>query len=217
MLRYNGNSGLRVCGQPSETLGNPQAPAEWARGCPAVVDGSADVEALVRWAVRDQAAVEVSAHEGRHGPRGVVTSAGVLDRYGRLGCMVDGAGSAAWGNRDLHPLARVVVDELWGDVGALIVHHARLDDRPDWMPGAVPKWDPVERDGRGRAVSVYCTRSKRKLYTLVRASPDPRMIEGRRALWLTWWDGLAELAKYVTGETAIVVTDPRVPREPWRR
>lgn len=212
MLKQRGLSALRVCAEPSTTLGNRQAP-DWARGCSAVVDGAADVEALVRWAVRDQAAV--AAIGGRLGPDGYLSFGRMVDTVARYGAAIQW-GAAGACDRDPHPLAVEVMRWVGGDdAGVLVATHALCETRPDWMPGAVPKWEPKERDGRGRARSVRCAVRHRALYTPVRMNPDPHAIEVRRRQWGDWWERLDSLADGVTQATGVQVRKPRFPRYPW--
>ena len=214
MLKQKGLSALRVCAEPSTTLGNPRPAADWARGCPVVVDGAADVEALVRWAVRDQAAV--AAVGGRTGPDGYLSFGRMVDTVARYGAAIQW-GAAGACDRDPHPLAVEVMRWVGGDdAGVLVATHALCETRPDWMPGAVPKWQPVRWKKEGRlAQSEIDWIGRRPLYTKVTMTPDPKVVWRARSDWLDWWDRLDSVAEFVTGATGLQVRRLALARSPW--
>ena len=190
-----------------------QPDVDWARGCPAVVDGSADVEALVRWAVRDQAAVE--AVGGRIGPDGYLSFGRMVERVAAYGAMVQWGSGGGW-DRDPHPLAVEVMGYVGSDdVGVMVASHAMMATRPDWMPDAVPKWEPRAWNGKGQPKVEYTDDGKRPWYVLIRINPHPDLISGRRAAWLEWWDRLDSVADGVSKATGVQVRNPAIPRYPW--
>lgn len=159
-----------------------------------------DIEQLLIWVYQDQAAEQV-AGKGLYSHSGGGDAFGAVERYGRLGCFIDCAGSAAVGTGELHPDAEAVYETVGFD--PLIVRHARSGTRPDWMEGAVPHFKPVDgwkedkadqRVPRRYDYNINAGIGNRPWLCRVRLVNHPDMIAYARRQYLEWWEALAVLS-----------------------
>lgn len=181
-----------------------------------------DIEALLVWTYRDQKADRAEAQNRSLG-YGLDSSL----RVERAAC--GGAGPVARIGSGLHPDAEAVHAAVLGlsrFQQELVIRHARVNGRPDWMPGARPVMAGVLTsrgttariyDANGNAIGhkvrcgVECGSAVYYGWTMERVADV-------RSFWAAWWDALADLAEYLrigSFLTAHSVGGPAVLARPW--
>jgi len=187
-----------------------------------------DIEQLLIWVYRDQAAEAVTSRAAGFGPAllpgyayGSGDSTGPVERYGRLGCSVDCAGAAASGNNELHPDAETIYEAV--GFNPLIVQHARTGTRPDWMEGEVTHYEPVDGwkdDKEGARVpkrydyDITVGIGHRPWLCRVRIVNQPSMIIFARAQYGEWWQAMADLSVRLE-LLEYIASPPSAPACPW--
>ena len=190
---------------------------------------------LIEWAFqRECAQLDFDEMASTAGERPSVSPLWMLMQRHNLGCKVDGGGRS-----DPHPDADMVASALAAlpearggrRMGIWIAELARAGLRPDWMPTAQTKCEPVEiHKGRhgAYAKSEPCgqielvSRGRKRLVELrwcpIRFTCTPDKIAAARRDYLRWWDALYDLRisfQRYGGLTAWRVSDAMPPRTPW--
>lgn len=172
------------------------------------------VEALVAWTYHRQrahvAGPRVSDRAMLRGGGSTATAA--VGRHGRLGCAVQGSSFAALAVADsgVHADAEAVHAAVssWRDLGAsLLVLHGKALSRPDWLPEARPRWEPV-KNAKGAPKCMYHPTTGKPIACLIEAVDPCDYVLASRFEWATWAAALARLHREVTAG--------RVPLTRWR-
>jgi hypothetical protein len=116
-----------------------------------------------------------------------------------------------------HPDAIAIhraVQQLPSPAPALILKHATLQTRPDWLPGPIRvvgifKGPRAHIVGECRGHNKYTTGS----YCPLRWVPTAADINAARLEWRCWWEALVILRMLRLSEH--VVTGPAAPMSPW--
>lgn len=177
-------------------------------------DGGWDVERLLIWTYRDQAAHAVTARVAG-GPSGYGSVFQAMRWRAALGVSVDcsrvalRADSLPQEAESVHEQVRL----LGLDQAGLVIMHARAASRPDWMPGARPRAMPVRR-ANGKLV-IERDQRRQPSWCPIRWDPDPSQVAFARRLWTSWWDGLSSLCERLPPVLGASVRMPGIEREPW--
>ena len=110
----------------------------------------------------------------------------------------------------------------------LICNHAKAMNRPNWMPGAVPRFVPrtwkasghegetavaeiIQYKSRGRTVT------RKVLFTPVTLAPTSAQIAKMRVAYGRWWQALDAIRVDLKGASfkAYTITDDMPPERPW--
>ncbi len=193
-----------------------------------------DVERLMEWTYRLQKAHLVVDHGvGLHAiearaagiQRSENSTLAAVERYGLLGCFVDGGGYAAGAihadAEAVHDFVRRMADRSrW-----LLLKHGKQASRPEWgehlAPTVRPIWKdrPVyDADGHPAARKfeiVY--RSNRPVWCPVRFIDHTAFATRLREDYAAWHAGLTALATHCSYHplTSHLVTGPSAPAAPW--
>ena len=143
-----------------------------------------DVEDLVRWTYGEQLAGYLKVTRLLEGEAiadgetwGGASGDGIWQvlRQAILGIKPDGTGVFGW---SLHPDAQAVheaVESLGGEPARLLMRYGHLGTRPEWLPRASPRLEPVWKDG-----SKYDARGLPKRGSFaIDYPPLPRVIDPR--------------------------------------
>ncbi|QEX18511.1 hypothetical protein FRZ44_38180 [Hypericibacter terrae] len=203
---------------------------------------SLDIEALLHWTYqRQKADLVIDRGQGLHRLEaeadGIEIQSRSADGCARiaeiiaLGAKIEGLGRPAG---ELHPDAEAVHEAILvrrkdRETGrslaltplqrGLLLVHARQGDRPDWLPGAVQRWEPVRKaDG---SVKVVWGREGRKdlpSHCEIRLAISQEEIDLARWVYGQWWSGMAWLRWYLTQHKLLKdhgATGPAVASAPW--
>lgn len=179
-----------------------------------------DVEDLLIWTYQKQVADKVTA-KIVHGifPQGYVSNSVRLGNYARLGVRVDNPVQLFTASAEIHPDAEAVHEQVVQfpalEVG-LMITHAKAGDRPDWMPGAVPRCVPIQRSN-GRPKMEYDAKGKRPVFCPVVYDPDPSVIAFQRSVYTAWHAALQALSNWLDGLSSYQVEGPAAPAVPWKQ
>jgi len=166
------------------------------------------VERLLIWAVQAQRADLAAADQGvaPAGPGGSTVTR--IERRGLLGCAIDCDGSRALARHTCQPDAEVVYEVAAGlPDGRLLLRHAAVGTRPDWMPWATPRLVPLypERGPRrprvihwdevahARGPRWHGKRRKEAAVCLLRVVDPESAVERAHETYLRWWGALRNL------------------------
>lgn len=161
------------------------------------------VEALVAWTYHRQrahvAGPRVSERSMLRGGGSTATAA--VGRHGRLGCAVQGSSFAALAVADsgVHPDAEAVHAAIssWGDMAAsLLVLHGKAQSRPDWLPEARPRWEPV-KNAKGAPKHMYHPVTGKPIACMVEAIDPCDYVLASRFEWATWAAGMVRLYREI--------------------
>lgn len=156
-----------------------------------------DLEALLVWAFRDQCADRADAAWERMGYGPSADGCAAVERYHTLGAFVDCSRPSPV-PMAVHPDA-VLVEALVGN-DTLLAMHARMGQRPDWLPGVAPRvaprWKPGNdglrrgrvEDGRiveGKVEKIWDKR-RNAIGCEVELINPPAWIAGYRRQYLDW-------------------------------
>ncbi|MFQ6553409.1 hypothetical protein AAD018_013815 [Aestuariibius insulae] len=119
-----------------------------------------------------------------------------------------------------------------------IAELARAGRRPDWMPDAQPRLEPLALNGRGSAKTEICEilRVKRRVRTGARGDrwfnrkvevrwcpcrwvPDQAQISTARSAYVRWWIALDRFRVDLIGKgmlRSVVIAPDMPPSSPWR-
>lgn len=183
---------------------------------------SVDIESLLAWVYQRQRAHvvigRVSAEDGKWlGGGGAVDSIVRCHRLAQTGGRVDGGGPSA---NHLHVDAETVAELVAREAAdaELMVRHASTLSRPDWMPGARPRWEAV-RDERGRPSLEYPAGDTHRNYGWCRVhlALSSAQIARARDVYAAWHASLVHLAALPRMRRLVEwrVTGPRAPAAPW--
>jgi len=148
---------------------------------------------LLRWAYQDEQ-IDAMSRPGGVWLGGGVDSLTMVAERKALGCRVDGGG---YGVYRTHPDAEAVheaVRRLPGRQVGLVIRHAKAGTRPDWMPGAAPRVEPVRRPNGKVVIERDRHRHHKAPWCPFRIDPLPEHIAMMRAIYVEWWHALAALA-----------------------
>ena len=181
-------------------------------------DSGSGIEAVVCWAIQDQAAHRV-ARGVMAGimPAGYRSAMTQVMQIGALGCRVDCMGSAAQAVGELDPLAEAVIDELGRmgfDYQQLVMAFAMTGVRPDWMQGAVPRYQPVRVGGRVRVDQWPDYGKPERCWSVVRIVPTIEQIDFSRDKFVVWYDAMNELAQRLVN-VGFCVSKMACNQRPW--
>lgn len=172
----------------------------------------------------------------------------ILIQRARLGCSVDTSPGSSSPHEDAETVAAIVShlsDDLGGRRMAIwIAELGRADRCPDWMPGAIPRLEPLEWNRanqnapQGKSVSrgigVYTSvqahprnpertitrrREYDSLWTPCRWSPSRESIAVARNDYQRWWIALNDIRESLQISRILrrhTVTDRMPPRSPWK-
>ncbi len=201
-----------------------------------------DIEALLVWTYRDQQADRACRQDWSLG-----YARDCLARYADRGGHGDGVLAAVGLGEAVHPDAEAVhaaVLRLSGEERALVIGHARVAARPDWLPGARLVWVPVPRR-RGRSVKVTDAAGAVQSWTTTAGTAAAiydanrnvighwvrpavelaggavmegwglREVADRRRGYAVWHGALVVLAAGLRGRVGRRVSGPAAAAEPW--
>jgi len=190
-----------------------------------------DIERFCRWAYHDQRAEETIEQWEEWEPRllGSFNSDAMMANYTVLGVRISGGGLSAYRNFDLHPDAELLHDRVMGlgrDASILIRVCAKADLRPDWRPGAEPRWEPCTTWQRtnGEQMPMYeydagYRGGKQPWFCPLRLVDGLESIAYHRRVYATWYGGLVSLATALAANREDLirhsVTGPAAPAAPW--
>ena len=187
-----------------------------------------DIERLLIWTFRDQKAHIVigrgeglsdqeAAQDGVEIRRSSTCGIAAIERLGLLGVRVDGGGpSAGHLHEDAEAVHRVVM-ALGRGLAGLLVRHAVDADRPDWMPGAVPR--PVAKyRPNGRVVISYNREDRGRDYGWcpIEWTLSQVRIDAARLAYATWRHAIAGLVRQLPNLHAFIALAPSAPIDPWK-
>jgi hypothetical protein len=119
-------------------------------------------------------------------------------------------------HRDAISIHRAV-QQLPPPAPALILKHATLQTRPDWLPGPI-RVLPVHVGPRVHVVGECRGKNKYTAgsYCPLRWVPSVAQINAARLEWRCWWEGLLVLALNLRRQMSEhEVTGPAAPASPW--
>ena len=201
-----------------------------------------DIETLLHWTYqRQKADLVIDRGQGLHRLEaeadGIEIQSRSADGCARiaeiiaLGAKIEGLGRPAG---ELHPDAEAVHEAILvrlkdRETGrslaltplqrGLLLVHARQGDRPDWMKGAVQRWEPVRKAdgsikvvynaGPGKHIPSYCE---------IRLAAAQEEIDLARMVYGQWWAAMAWLRWYLTRHQLLkdhAITGPAAASSPW--
>lgn len=161
------------------------------------------IEDLLIWAYRDEKVdrVEAGPAAGFHTGYGRVSACGTasVERYGLLGCFVDGSRMMVSPRAPDDAVAvHEAVQAFAVETRVLIMVHARAATRPEWRRVPV-RCLPVMRLKAGRqvpAVTYHPTEKRPSFCPVQYAGDDERQLACKREAWRLWAHGLQRLAEW---------------------
>jgi|TARA_Y100000034_G_scaffold23122_1_gene26712 hypothetical protein len=192
------------------------------------IKNNIDIEDLVRWTYQVQRMDAQAEHETDQILNWLLatgSNAKVIEWHAQLGCRVDCAGSAAAApaatNADAEAVHLVVLAlaRRCGDgsnSAILIQQYGRIGLRPDWLPGARTRFEPLI-NGKGKPKMVY--RNRHAIACRVVLKDYPEVIRFARGQYGRWLSGLAWVAGQLRRRPELLETHsvigPAAPRQPW--
>lgn len=161
----------------------------------------------------------------------------LLQRMRLGGVKIDVSRGKSEPHEDAEKVAAVVIglpDHLGGKLMALrVAEYARARMTPDWMPGVVPAWRPVEwarknqfgqqaaTDLAGYATTMRRGRKQRVeiRYCPVRLEPSPAVVERARLAYFEWYLALRHLKFSLAclNFRDFCLADTLPPGRPWEK